>query len=157
MTATMPATLREGMQACPAHEDSSPSLKVDRTPEGKYLLHCFAGCATADVVKALGLEWTDLFPDAPRSSRPKRAWTSPLTEARQQILRHARRQPWARETILDLYQISDTLRRADRLVEDVRQRSRGLTPSPLVWEVLATASAVERSAWMAEADLAAIP
>jgi hypothetical protein len=76
-----------------------------------------------------------------------------LTEARQEILRKARRQPWARGAILDLYQINDTLRQADRIVTDVRQRSRGLTPSPLVWEVLATASAVERSAWTAEAAL----
>jgi hypothetical protein len=37
------------------------------------LLHCFAGCATADVVAALGLQMTDLFPprDVPANA-PKR-------------------------------------------------------------------------------------
>jgi hypothetical protein len=52
----------EGYQAlCPAHEDRDPSLAVAEGEDGKVLLKCFAGCATEDVVAALGLEMKDLF------------------------------------------------------------------------------------------------
>lgn len=41
-------------------------MSVRETPEGACLLHCFAGCAVADVVAALGLELHDLFPTSDR-------------------------------------------------------------------------------------------
>ena len=46
---------------CPAHDDRSPSLSV-RDDGGTVLLHCFGGCAAADVVAAVGLSLADLFP-----------------------------------------------------------------------------------------------
>ena len=46
---------------CPAHEDGTASLVVSEGDDGKALLRCWAGCATADVVHALDLEWSDLF------------------------------------------------------------------------------------------------
>lgn len=59
---------------CPAHQDKSPSLSVcDR--DGIILLHCFALCETADVLAAVGLSFSDLYPKpvgrhyAPRRSR----------------------------------------------------------------------------------------
>ncbi len=45
---------------CPAHEDKKQSLKIDETG-GKVLLRCFAGCPTESIVKAMGIEWRDLF------------------------------------------------------------------------------------------------
>jgi hypothetical protein len=48
---------------CPAHEDGSPSLAVKQSGDGKILLHCLAGCRVDDVLKALHLEPSDLFPD----------------------------------------------------------------------------------------------
>lgn len=51
---------------CPAHDDAHPSLAVHEAPEGKVLLRCWAGCPTGAVLAALGLRWTDLFPDAGR-------------------------------------------------------------------------------------------
>lgn len=45
---------------CPAHPDKRPSLSI-RDVGGKILLHDFAGCETADVLAALGLELADLF------------------------------------------------------------------------------------------------
>ncbi len=51
---------------CPVHADGNPSLMVRGIP-GSVLMYCFAGCATADVVDALGLEMTDLF-DEPRGT-----------------------------------------------------------------------------------------
>jgi len=39
---------------CPAHEDRNPSLSITET-DGKWLLHCHAGCEYAAVVDAAGL------------------------------------------------------------------------------------------------------
>ena len=63
------------MVRCPSHEDSTPSLQLSEAADGKILLKCFAGCETASVVKSLGLEMKDLFPDAPLKvfSPPKAA------------------------------------------------------------------------------------
>ncbi len=56
--------VRRNTAQCPAHEDRTPSLSF-RQIEGQVLVHCHAGCATADVVAALGLSMRDLF-DEPR-------------------------------------------------------------------------------------------
>lgn len=55
---------------CPAHEDRSPSLSVGEGVDGRVLLHCFAGCPTADIVRALELGWPDLFPPGHHHARP---------------------------------------------------------------------------------------
>jgi 5S rRNA maturation endonuclease (ribonuclease M5) len=54
---------------CPAHDDRNPSLKIDQTDGGKILLKCFAGCDTKDVIRAAGLNWSDLSPNG--TGRPK--------------------------------------------------------------------------------------
>ena len=41
-----------GMCRCPAHDDRRPSLSV-RVGRSRLLLHCFAGCAAADILGAL--------------------------------------------------------------------------------------------------------
>ena len=57
-----------GWQACsPAHADRDPSLRVDEGRGGRVLLNCFAGCSPQEIVKAIGLEMTDLFPPRPQS------------------------------------------------------------------------------------------
>ncbi len=48
---------------CPAHEDTEPSLSIGEGDDGRVLLKCFAGCTAEDIVAALGLEMSDLFPD----------------------------------------------------------------------------------------------
>jgi hypothetical protein len=50
---------------CPAHDDRRPSLSVAELDDGRVLLHCFAGCAIENVLDAVGLTFSDLFP--PRS------------------------------------------------------------------------------------------
>lgn len=54
---------------CPAHEDRSPSLSVTNGRNG-VLLNCHAGCATEEVVGALGLAMADLF-DEPVEKRER--------------------------------------------------------------------------------------
>jgi hypothetical protein len=59
---------------CPSHEDKSPSLSIRALPDGRILMHCFAGCEVHSVLAAIGLEMSDLFPgrigDFKRQSRP---------------------------------------------------------------------------------------
>jgi len=49
---------------CPAHDDRHPSLSIRELPDGRVLVHCFAGCEAGDILAAVGLTLTDLFPDA---------------------------------------------------------------------------------------------
>lgn len=54
---------------CPAHDDREPSLGVREAEDGRVLLTCRAGCKTPDVVAALHLAMSDLFP----ATRDKRS------------------------------------------------------------------------------------
>ncbi|EQD40125.1 virulence-associated protein E, partial [mine drainage metagenome] len=53
---------------CPSHDDKRPSLSVTEK-DGKILLHCFAGCGAHEIVTAVGLELSDLFPEKLEFSR----------------------------------------------------------------------------------------
>lgn len=55
------------MARCPAHEDRSASLSIGAGSDGRVLVHCFAGCDTADVLAAIGLGFADLFPPQQRA------------------------------------------------------------------------------------------
>jgi len=48
--------------ACPGHSDKSPSLTIRETDDGRLLIHCFAGCSVHEVMHAVGLSLSDLFP-----------------------------------------------------------------------------------------------
>jgi hypothetical protein len=50
------------LACCPAHDDKSPSLSIRETDAGAILLHCFSGCTTHEVIAAVGMELSDLFP-----------------------------------------------------------------------------------------------
>lgn len=52
---------------CPAHQDRTASLSVSQGEHG-VVLHCFAGCETDDVLGAIGLTMSDLFPARERAS-----------------------------------------------------------------------------------------
>ena len=54
---------------CPAHDDRSPSLSVNTGDDGRILLYCFAGCSAESILQALGLTWSDLYPDRWEASR----------------------------------------------------------------------------------------
>lgn len=46
---------------CPAHDDQHASLSISVGDDGRVLVRCHAGCHTALVVAALGIEMRDLF------------------------------------------------------------------------------------------------
>lgn len=60
---------------CPAHCDKSPSLSIRETEDGIVLLKCWAGCTAAEIVSAIGISLSDLFPRRASSRRnmPNRA------------------------------------------------------------------------------------
>lgn len=41
------------MAPCPAHDDATPSLSLRNNDDGKLLWHCFGGCESEDVQRAL--------------------------------------------------------------------------------------------------------
>jgi putative DNA primase/helicase len=53
---------RKAKQQCGHHNDSNPSVSVTGI-ETQALIHCHAGCDTADVLAAYGLTMADLFDD----------------------------------------------------------------------------------------------
>ena len=57
---------------CPAHADKTPSLTIRETDDGKVLLHCFAGCTALEIIDAVGLEMSDLFPPRQHHGKPER-------------------------------------------------------------------------------------
>lgn len=48
---------------CPAHEDKSPSLSIKLLQDGRVLIHCHAGCGGAEVMAAVGMSLSDLYPE----------------------------------------------------------------------------------------------
>lgn len=60
------------MARCPAHDDRKQSLAVSCDRDGRILMKCHAGCKTEDVVAALGLKMSDLFPPKQSSRSSKR-------------------------------------------------------------------------------------
>lgn len=49
------------MAQCPAHDDRTPSLSVDKGENGTPLIQCFAGCETEAVLNTIGLKWADIL------------------------------------------------------------------------------------------------
>jgi len=101
---------------CPArdHPDRRPSLVIAER-DGRILVHCRSRrCRPEDILGPLGLTLADLFVDShPRSRVISRKPESALNAARREILTAARRQPWARAGVRELYQLADGLRLAD--------------------------------------------
>lgn len=48
---------------CPAHEDRRPSLSIRELDDGRTLIHCFSGCSVESVLGAVGLDFSELFPE----------------------------------------------------------------------------------------------
>jgi hypothetical protein len=48
---------------CPAHQDRKASLSMRDMGDGRILIHCFAECETESVLGAIGLSFSDLYPE----------------------------------------------------------------------------------------------
>lgn len=61
---------------CPAHDDKSPSLSITQRGE-RILIHCHAGCGGNDILDAVGLDYSAIYPEPTdnnyyNSSKPRR-------------------------------------------------------------------------------------
>ena len=54
---------------CPVHEDRVASVSATEK-DGRVLIHCHAGCATADILSSVGLTLADLFEEVIRVPEP---------------------------------------------------------------------------------------
>ncbi|MFZ5540876.1 MAG: DNA primase [Pseudomonadota bacterium] len=67
---------------CPAHHSKhrTRSLSIYETGDGRLLVHCFAGCDVEAIMRAVGLEMSDLFParapDDQRQPAVRKPWTA---------------------------------------------------------------------------------
>lgn len=58
---------------CPAHADKRASLSIRELEDGRVLIHDFAGCSAHEMLAAVGLDMTDLFPEREiQHGRPER-------------------------------------------------------------------------------------
>lgn len=57
---------------CPAHEDTRPSLSISVGDHGRVLLRCHAGCSVDQILRALDLEFKDLFDTAKNGAKSER-------------------------------------------------------------------------------------
>ncbi|MCL2829595.1 MAG: DNA primase [Betaproteobacteria bacterium] len=48
---------------CPSHGSKGRTLSIREVNDGRVLLHCFAECSPHEVLSAIGLTMTDLFPE----------------------------------------------------------------------------------------------
>ena len=56
---------------CPNGHKTHGTLSLAQGDNGRLLLHCFAGCSTADVLGALGLALADVMPERLRDESPE--------------------------------------------------------------------------------------
>jgi hypothetical protein len=67
-----PSSKGEYEAQCPAHEDRRPSLSFNTGDDGQVIFKCHAGCKAADILRAAGLDWSDLWPgDGPERKNGK--------------------------------------------------------------------------------------
>ncbi len=67
---------------CPSHPDRWPSLSIAEGADGRTLLFCHGGCRNEDVVAAIGLSMSDLFPRRDDDWRPApRRKPAPISRA----------------------------------------------------------------------------
>lgn len=97
------------LACCPAHEDREPSLSISEGERG-LLLHCFSGCALADICRSIGLAERDLFYAQEAAPRARRE------AARQRAHERRQREVLARKRSRRL----DACKHAERFLESRR-------------------------------------
>jgi hypothetical protein len=149
-------TRRGALARCPGHQDARPSLAVDEGDDGRVLMTCRAGCRTSDILAALGLRFTDLFP--PRTGAA--SWMAPRSrtlddadQARRDVLAEARRQQARRDRHAELNAEADSIRICDRVVREARALATRLGPREDVLDLLAQVAELDTWTRAAEARL----
>lgn len=74
----------------PTREDRHPSLAIRELPDGRVLVHDFGGDSAAEIVAAVGLTLSDLFPAPIGHHLPKARVTFPALPALRALAFEAR-------------------------------------------------------------------
>jgi DNA primase len=80
------------LACCPAHPDKRPSLHIKECDDGRVLVHCFTGCSVGDILAAVGLEFSDLFPeklDLPDHHKPAERQSFPAKDVLKSLVQEA--------------------------------------------------------------------
>jgi DNA primase len=80
LDAVKPQGQNKWVARCPSHDDKHPSLSIKEGNDGVVLLKCWSGCNASEIVGAVGLELSDLFPKHENFDHSKR--------------HHVERKPW---------------------------------------------------------------
>lgn len=92
---------------CPAHDTHHRSLAIAATRDGRYLVHCHAGCSAQNILGAVGLDLQDLYPDGAMQEH-----AAPIVRSRQ-----ARADDWAGRIANATREAGGRLSEADKLRE----------------------------------------
>lgn len=142
--------LREGRQRCPAHEDRNPSLYVTRGRDGRWLLHCFAGCLIEKILAALQLTWSDLFPE-PRPEH--RAFARPRRlSPEEEVLRQEQRNRARLTQAAPLFRLADEIKATRDAAEGLFEIAATLPDEDGLWDLVVTATDLRREGDRLEAE-----
>lgn len=93
---------------CPAHDTNHESAVVGVNKDGRYLVYCHAGCTEFDILAAVGLSVSDLYPDGAMAERIAPMKTPAAIEIHRAVIEIA----------------EDTRKRGERLSAADRKRER---------------------------------
>lgn len=57
---------------CPAREDKHPSMTIRELDDGRILIHDFGGSTVNEILDAIGMDISDLFPPRQTYGKPER-------------------------------------------------------------------------------------
>jgi hypothetical protein len=150
----MRADLTPGMHRCPAHDDHGPSLHVTQAVDGRWLLHCHAGCAPSAVVAALGLSFADLAPEdqpfRPRAIPPPAVPTDSAAILAQAL---ALDRTQRRRSPPDVHALNDLIRAKRRVAASARHWIARWGDCEASWTLASLAAALDCEADDLEAGL----
>lgn len=139
-----------GKVRCIFHQpDRTPSLSIDLECGLFYCFSCLVGGGLRRFAELAGAALDDNY----GRPEPRGRTRSLLQEARTGALREARRQPWARPGVHELYRVSDWTRLIRRRIDHVRRAATAAGPTAAVWRILALAAEMERDLEGVEAGL----
>lgn len=67
------------LACCPAHDDKTPSLQITQAND-RVLIHCFAGCGGNEVLEAVGLDFSVLYPEDQNQDYVRPTYKKPVIE-----------------------------------------------------------------------------
>lgn len=134
-------TTRGYIARCPAHEDRRASLSIRERDDARgVLLHCFAGCRYAEILRALNLALETHA--TVHSERPPDVHTL--------AVRIARAQPWADPAARSVAEVSRRVRWCYAAGDELRRLATALGDRETAWDAFALAARLEREALAAE-------